>query len=416
MGATAPAGVAGLPEFMEEAVRLLRGTAVKCVGATLMSLALVAAIPAAAFADGHGQGDQGDQGNHASQAGQAQTSDTGGEAFDDLGGFSWAMSDISVLARMGIFKGEGDRHFGPEGHLTRAQFAALMDRMFHLSPPATPEAFVDVQPGFWAYGDIEAAAPYMSVFQVPSGTAFEPDLDMTRIEVAATIGRIEVAENLAQLPSAYDATAIWAQFSDGSQVPTGLEEYAAVAVKLGFMKGYPDGSFGVDRNLNRAEAAVLLYRVLQSTETIGGTTSGTGYLVGDQASSVVVGVYGSAGVSVSSYLLAPGATVTVNGQAAAASALPEGDAVSVTLNGSNEATAVAATTPSVTVVKGTFQSAANGSATVTVNGTNQTVPLGSSPVIIDNEQSVALSTLATGSAVTIDEGAINGSALVITGA
>lgn len=348
--------------------------------------------------------------------------------FGDLKGYGWAQAQIDALAKLGIFKGEDARHFNPQGHLTRVEFAALMERLFHLPQPAQPETFIDVLPGFWGYSDVEAAAPYMTTFQVPSGTAFEPELDETRIEVAATIGRIEVAENLAQLPSPAQAEAMWGQFSDGNQVPAGLSQYAAVALQLGLMQGYPNGSFGVDNPLTRAEAAVLLYRVLQSSETIGGgsttggggngggTTTTTGYVAGDQSNSVVVGVYGSAGISVSTYLLAPTTSVTINGQAASASALPEGDAVTVTLDAANRPTAVAASTPAVPMVTGTFQGATNGEAMVTVNGTNETVPIGSGPVVIDNELSVGLGALPVGATVTIDETVISGSALIVSGA
>ncbi len=342
--------------------------------------------------------------------------------FDDLSGYGWAQGAIDALAQLGIFRGEGAHHFQPAGHLTRAEFAALMDRLFHLPPPSTPETFVDVLPGYWAYSDIEAAAPYMSAFQVPGGTAFEPQLDITRIEVAATIGRIEVSENLAQLPSPAQAQAEWNQFTDGNQVPAGLMQYAAVALQMGFMQGYPNGSFGVDNQLTRAEAAVLLYRVLQSTETVGGsgtggsTTQVTGYVVGDQTSSVVTGVYGSAGLAVSTYLLTPTTTVTVNGQTASVSTLPEGDAVTVTLNAANQPASVAAATPTQTMVTGVFQGAANGVATLSVGNATETVPVGASPVVVDNERVVDLGALTVGATATVDEYAIYGSALIVTGA
>ena len=350
--------------------------------------------------------------------------------FDDLSGYGWAQAQIDALAKQGIFKGEDARHFNPKGHLTRVEFAALMARLFHLPQPAQPETFVDVLPGFWGYSDVEAAAPYMTTFQVPSGTAFEPELDETRIEVAATIGRIEIGENAAQLPSAGQAQALWGQFNDGAQVPAGLSQYAAVALQLGLMEGYPDGSFGVDHPLTRAEAAVLLDRVLNSSQTIGGSTAGTsgtggtggattttsGYVVGDQANSVVVGVYGASGMSVSTYLLTPTTSVTVNGQAASAGSLPAGDAVTVTLNASSQPTAVAATSPAGAVIQGAFQGAAGGAATVMVNGTAQAVPIGAAPVVLDHEQTVGLTSLPTGTSVTIDEGVINGSALIISGA
>jgi|GEM_PF-3444836 len=214
--------------------------------------------------------------------------------FQDLAGYGWAQSAVVALAQLGILKGVGAGLFDPAGQLTRADFAALMVRMFHLPQPAQPTVFVDVPSGFWAYADIEAAAPYMGRFQLPGGTAFEPNLPETRIDVAATVGTILVAEGAAQLPSTAQAAAVWQRFSDGSAVPAGLEQDAAVAVDLGLMQGLPGGSFGVDQTLDRAQAAVLLYRVLGASETMGaGTVWGTVY----------GGVYGSAPGQQTSYLL-----------------------------------------------------------------------------------------------------------------
>lgn len=210
--------------------------------------------------------------------------------FQDLAGYAWAQSAVTALAQLGILRGTGAGLFDPAGQLTRAQFAALMVRMFHLSVPAQPTAFVDVPQSDWAYADIIAAAPYMGRFQVPGGVAFEPTLPETRIDVAATVGAILVAEGVAQLPSAAQAAAVWNSFSDGAMVPGGLSQDAAVAVDLNLMKGLPGGSFGVAQPLDRAQAAVLLDRVLGVSETMapGAVTV---------AGSVYGSVYGGGGTS-----------------------------------------------------------------------------------------------------------------------
>jgi hypothetical protein len=219
-------------------------------------------------------------------------------SFQDLSGYGWAQSAVVTLARLGILQGVGGGRFDPAGQLTRADFAALMVRVFHLPQPAQPTVFTDVPAGFWAYADIEAAAPYMGRFHLPDGLAFEPDLPETRIDVAATIGEIMAADGLAQTPSAARAAAIWQRFSDGAAVPAGLSQDSAVTVELGLMQGLPGGSFGVDQSLDRAQAAVLLYRVLSATETMG---SGAGTVWG----TVYGGVYGSGGGQKTSYLLPP---------------------------------------------------------------------------------------------------------------
>jgi hypothetical protein len=198
-------------------------------------------------------------------------SSSSSQGFSDLGGYGWASAAIGQLAGLNILKGVGNGHFDPGGTLTRAEFAALVTRLFALQAPTTgATSFVDVPAGYWAATDIEAAAPYMSEYKTPGGLAFEPDLPATRIDVAATIGELEVAEGATQLPSASAAAAVWAGFSDGGSVPSGLAAAAAIAIQMGLMKGYPNGAFGVEDPISRAEAAVLLQRVLGAGETMGG--------------------------------------------------------------------------------------------------------------------------------------------------
>ncbi len=191
------------------------------------------------------------------------------------------------MAKQGVFKGVAPGRFDPAGHVTRAQFAALMTRLFHLAAPTAPISFVDVPSGAWYYADVEAASPYMSEFTVPAGLAFEPSLDVTRIEVAATIGQIEVATGKETLPSASAAAAMWAGFHDGALVPSGLAQDAAVTVTLGLMKGLPGAVFGVQSRINRAQAAVLLARVLSSSETMP-TVTGSVYGSGASGSSTAI--------------------------------------------------------------------------------------------------------------------------------
>ncbi len=332
------------------------------------------------------------------------------DLFGDLAGYGWAEADIALLAQIGVLQGEGHGIFDPAGHLTRAEFAALIDRIFALAQPSTPVSFVDVPATYWAYGDIEAAAPYMSQFTLPGGAAFEPAMPATRGEVAATIGKIEVAEGQAALPTAAAAQSVWAAFSDGAQMPAGLAQYAAVAVRMGFMKGYPGGSFGVNATLTRAEAAVLLARVLDASEGIGGTTAQT-------ASAWIVALQPAAlsiynGSAVVTYSLDASAQVTLNGAASALATVPLGDAVTVTLDGQGGASAVAATAPSAPTVTGTWQGMSGSSASVVADGQTQAVALGTAPVAIEGGQIVSAASIAPGTSVTIER-VLSGSALIL---
>ncbi len=264
-------------------------------------------------------------------------------SFSDLGGYSWAQGDINLLQSMGIMQGFGHGIFRPGGILTRVQFAALLQRVFHLTVPSNPISFVDVTTGYWGYNAVESAAPYMGEFQTPGGLAFEPSLPMLRIDVAASIGKILVTEGLAQLPSASQVQTIWGGFADGSQVPAGLAQYAAVAVQSGIMVGMANGSFGVDDTLNRAEAAVLLTRVLEGTETMPGgtgTIGATTYVTGTVTSATATSVQLSNGTT---YQAASGETLN----------LAVNESVTLTLNAQSQVIGYNINNSSTTTVTGT---------------------------------------------------------------
>lgn len=292
----------------------------------------------------------------------------GGGQFDDLGGYGWATSAIGKLAKMHILKGIGHGRFDPGGTLTRAQFATLLQRLFALQPPASGGmTFVDVPQGYWAAAAIEAAAPYMTDFQTPGGPAFEPNLPVTRIDVAASIGQIEISDGAAQLPTVAQAQAIWAGFTDGDLVPAGLAQTAAVAVQMKFMVGLPSGSFGVENPIRRAQAAVLLERVLSASEAMSGGTSGSGTAVAPQVTAIAPdsGTSGTA-VAITGSGFTSGATVKFGSTAA----------TSVTLVSPGLIVAVAPTgtgTVDITVTTSAGTSATGGADQFTYNCTSQTV-------------------------------------------
>ncbi|MDK2814543.1 MAG: arabinan endo,5-alpha-L-arabinosidase, partial [Thermoanaerobacter sp.] len=57
-------------------------------------------------------------------------------------------------------------------------------------------------------------------------------------------------------------------FSDNNKISEWAKNAVANAVKLGIVKGYKDNTFRPKENATRAEAAAMLYRVLEKTGNI----------------------------------------------------------------------------------------------------------------------------------------------------
>ena len=194
------------------------------------------------------------------------------DGFTDLGGYDWAGAAIAALAKQGIIKGTAPGTFDPAGQVTRAQFAALTQRLFSLPAPTQPVAFNDVPQSYWGYAAVEAAAPYFDYFQVPGGGyAFQPDQAFDRQDVATVIVRLLTASGKLQVLSRADTATVLGKVTDATTIAPALQPYVATAIKAGIMAGFPDGSFQPQGLLNRAQVAVLLQRLQNSFVTVSGS-------------------------------------------------------------------------------------------------------------------------------------------------
>ncbi len=178
--------------------------------------------------------------------------------FGDLGGYGWAAGAIGDLAGRDVIRGVAPGQFDPAAAVTRAQLAALVLRLFHLQPATNPVAFGDVQPGDWFAGPVQAISPYMPA---AAPGVFDPQAPATRQVVAATLVQVLVAGGLPLLnPS--QTVAVLAAVPDAGSIAPDLAPYVATAYEDGILAGFPDGSLQPGGTLTRAQAAVLLERIL----------------------------------------------------------------------------------------------------------------------------------------------------------
>lgn len=179
--------------------------------------------------------------------------------FTDLEGYGWAESAIVALAAQGLVNGVGPGRFDPGGTVTRAQFAALVQRTFKLPQPAQHQAYVDVQDGDWFAGAVAAVNPYLPGV---SAFGFGPSQSVDRQTVAGVMVKLLAAQGKLALLSDEAALAALAAVPDAGSITPGLEPYVATAVLNNIMVGLPDGSFSPQGPLNRAQMAVLLQRII----------------------------------------------------------------------------------------------------------------------------------------------------------
>ena len=110
--------------------------------------------------------------------------------------------------------------------------------------------FTDVKAGSW-YNTAVSTLVDMGILKGYPDGSFRPDASITRAEFAAIAARFDSTDITGKTATFTDIATSWAKAD--------IERTAI----LGWVEGYPDGSFRPDSNITRAEAVTLVNRVLQ---------------------------------------------------------------------------------------------------------------------------------------------------------
>ncbi|WP_342404223.1 S-layer homology domain-containing protein [Brevibacillus sp. FSL K6-2834] len=167
----------------------------------------------------------------------------------------WARNDILLMNQLGLLKGYPDGTIKPERTITRAEYAALLDRVLKMTSsvpqPVDTAVFMDVKPSDWFFGPVSSLVVRKNINPVIySEGFFFPNEAIPREEIANWTA-IDVPETSLQQVMFKDENAI--------KYPTDVKKVAAA----GLLKGFPDGTFRPSGNTTRAEAATIIVRFLK---------------------------------------------------------------------------------------------------------------------------------------------------------
>ena len=154
-----------------------------------------------------------------------------------------------------IVNGRGNMLFAPDDLITRAEFSAILIRSFSLAPLYYTGGFSDVKTSNWYSGVVETVTKYNIANGVGEGR-FAPDSPLTREQLAAMIMRALSLTGVKITPS------VPLKFSDSADISTWAKSDAEAAAQIGLITGFPDNTFAPKRNCTRAEAAVLIKRMI----------------------------------------------------------------------------------------------------------------------------------------------------------
>lgn len=177
---------------------------------------------------------------------------------------NWAEPFIRALVEKDIIKGYPDGTFRPDRAVTRAEYAALLNKAFTLQPVRAARKFKDVSNNYWASEVIQKATQAGFLAGYPNGT-FAPDRNITRIQSLVAV----VNGNKLTPTGNLDINSV---FGDAAQVPSygqnalvaATQRCAAVSIEYDSSR-LPGGNFGPNTVATRADVAAYIHQVLVST-------------------------------------------------------------------------------------------------------------------------------------------------------
>ena len=208
---------------------------------------------------------------------------SGGKNLSDLEG-PWAQKEVEAAVASGWVDGYPDGSFKPEKSITRAEFTKMLLDAIHLTPDSETVAWMkenaltdDIwgnpteytpklydMSGHWLTSQGWLDAALYSGMVVPddyNGKNFQPEKAIARYEIALMTDRALGLVYPASQPVEGELP-----FTDKEEILDWMKGYVNESVKAGVLKGYPDGSFQPNKTSTRAEAVVMIQRMLEKME------------------------------------------------------------------------------------------------------------------------------------------------------
>ena len=166
----------------------------------------------------------------------------------------WAADFIQGVVSQGWMDGSPEGLFDPDRPMTRAEFAALLARVFYSTPERPVKAFSDVPDSFWAKAAIEQVYQGKLMGGFADGT-FRPDQDITRVQVLLAL------VNALKCPAA--DLDVLNRYGDAITIPTATRPAIAAATAQWLVVNYPKLTrLRPNEPATRAEVAAILYQAL----------------------------------------------------------------------------------------------------------------------------------------------------------
>ena len=174
--------------------------------------------------------------------------------FKDYDRTAWYAEAVSAAVDNDLLYGKSSTTLDPNGDMTRAEMAAIINRSFGCYVKADISKYTDVAKSKWYYDDV-AMAVQMGTYNGRSSSSMAPDAPISRQEAMTVVARaLELDYN------AYAKTDLSA-FSDRSEISNWAMPYVRAMVGADYIHGRGKVLAPLD-NITRAEFAQIFHNII----------------------------------------------------------------------------------------------------------------------------------------------------------
>ena len=190
----------------------------------------------------------------AVSASAAGTTTRKATAFKDYDRTAWYAEAVSAAVDNGLLYGKSATVIDPNGDMTRAEMAAIINRSFGCYKAADISQYKDVAKSKWYYKDV-ALAVQMGTYNGRSSSAMAPDAPISRQEAMTVVARALELDY-----DSYSKTDL-STFSDRSEISNWALPYVRAMVGADYIHGRGKVLAPLD-NITRAEFAQIFYNII----------------------------------------------------------------------------------------------------------------------------------------------------------
>ena len=174
--------------------------------------------------------------------------------FKDFDRNAWYADAVSAAVDNGLLYGKSSTIIDPNGDMTRAEMAAIINRSFGCYAKADISKYKDVSKDKWYFEDV-AMAVQMGTYNGRSNSIMAPDATITRQEAMTVVARALELDY-----DSYSKTDLSA-FSDRSEISNWAMPYVRAMVGADYIHGRGKVLAPLD-NITRAEFAQIFYNII----------------------------------------------------------------------------------------------------------------------------------------------------------